>query len=214
MAAGTDETVAGSASRLHWTLVLLGSLSCSLPVLPPASSTPIRQGSDLLEPGRCDRIVRIEVRRVDRELVTFCEDGTRFYFSAAFGRDSTGPKRRVDDLRTPEGKYQIAGEPRPSRFHLFIPINYPSPRDAELGLEAGRISVRTYEEIVRSSAEGVLPPQHTPLGGRIGFHGEGKEWRGQSLYHDWTNGCIALRDDQIEFLARRVFVGTPVRIGP
>ena len=58
------------------------------------------------------------------------------------------------------------------------------------------------------------PPQDTALGGELGLHGEGPHWRGDSAELDWTFGCIAVRDHEIDFLAQRVKVGTPVWIVP
>jgi hypothetical protein len=113
----------------------------------------------------------------------------------------------------PEGEYRIAGPARRSRFHRFIPIDYPSPADAERGLAAGRISAAERDAIARAHAAGRLPPQDTALGGHLGLHGEGRRWRGE-LDLDWTEGCVALADEAIELLAARVRPGTPVRIQP
>ena len=52
------------------------------------------------------------------------------------------------------------------------------------------------------------------LGGHLGFHGEGKRWRGDSRLLDWTYGCFGLADADVDFLAERSAVGTPVSIEP
>jgi murein L,D-transpeptidase YafK len=134
--------------------------------------------------------------------------------SIALGREPEGTKERAGDMRTPEGSYRVANRPRGSRFHLFIPIDYPSPVDAERALTAGIISWSTYETIWDASESGELPPQESPLGGHLGLHGEGERWAGDSPYIDWTNGCVAMSDAHIEFLADRIEVGTPVLILP
>ena len=134
--------------------------------------------------------------------------------SIALGREDVGPKTRAQDWRTPEGVYRIDAPARPGRFHLFIPINYPAPADARRALDEGRLSLVDYEAIVEAHDQERSPPRDTPLGGDLGFHGEGERWRGESQYHDWTYGCIAVTDEQIEFLAERVEVGVPVRIHP
>ena len=61
---------------------------------------------------------------------------------------------------------------------------------------------------------GLPPPQDTPLGGHIGLHGEGEAHAGDSARVDWTYGCVAVTDAEIERIAERVAVGTPVWIHP
>jgi murein L,D-transpeptidase YafK len=162
----------------------------------------------------CERILRIEVHKAGRVLFASCESGASLRFPIALGRDPVGPKERAGDSRTPEGSYRIAGAPRRGRFHLFIPIDYPSAADAERALRAGVIGRATYERIRASEAQGTLPPQDSALGGHLGLHGEGARWRGDSRYLDWTDGCIALTDADIEFIAERIEVGSPISILP
>jgi murein L,D-transpeptidase YafK len=132
----------------------------------------------------------------------------------ALGREPAGPKRHAGDSRTPEGRYRISGEPQSSRFHLFLPIDYPSVEDADAARAEGRISPRDHQRILAAHARGDPPPKDTPLGGNLGLHGEGERWRGDSPHLDWTYGCIALSDGDVAFLAERAPVGTPVVIRP
>jgi hypothetical protein len=94
------------------------------------------------------------------------------------------------------------------------PIDYPSRHDADAGLERGTISAAEHARIVARRAQQRTPPQDTALGGELGLHGEGPHWRGESAELDWTFGCVAVRDHEIDFLAQRVRVGTPVWIVP
>jgi murein L,D-transpeptidase YafK len=165
-------------------------------------------------PGPCRRIALIEVHKHERQLVAHCDDGTTREFRIALGRDPVGAKQASGDHRTPEGLYRVAGPARRSRFHLFLPIDYPSAEDADAARDRGRLSPRDHARILRAHGEGRLPPHDTPLGGQLGFHGEGQRWRGDSAVLDWTYGCIALRDEDIQFLADRAPPGTPVRILP
>jgi murein L,D-transpeptidase YafK len=135
-------------------------------------------------------------------------------FTVALGRAPFGPKQGRGDLRTPEGLYHVSGAARRSRFHRFLPIDYPSLADAERARAEGRLAGRDLERIAAAHARGQTPPADTPLGGDLGFHGEGERWRGDSEHLDWTYGCLAMTDERIEFLAARVRRGTPVRILP
>jgi hypothetical protein len=95
-----------------------------------------------------------------------------------------------------------------------MPIDYPSRADAENALDTGLIDELTYARIRDAIDEGRLPPQNTPLGGHVGIHGEGPRWRGDSAFLNWTYGCIAVDDVQMEFLAERTPPGTLVVIRP
>lgn len=134
--------------------------------------------------------------------------------NVALGRDEVGHKFRAGDHRTPEGSYRISGAARESRFYRFIPIDYPSEEDAKQGLASGRISTADYQRIRRAHERGETPPDDTAIGGNLGFHGEGKRWRGDSQDLDWTYGCIAMTDDEIDWITERVEPGVPVWIHP
>lgn len=182
-----------------------------------ASAAPDSSASPSLsvDSSDCSVISSIEIWKKNRALVAHCAHGGGVAMRVALGREEDGPKRAGRDNRTPEGYYHVAGPARRSqKFHLFLPIDYPSRADAELGLALGTIDEPTYEQIVGALEEGRVPPQDTALGGHVGFHGEGERWKGDSVNLNWTYGCIALDDDQIEFLAERAPAGTPVIIRP
>jgi murein L,D-transpeptidase YafK len=185
---------------------------------PSASEDPFSALDAMLrsEPPRerCQRILWIEIEKRRRRLTATCDSGQRHEFPVALGRLAFGDKAVTGDLRTPEGFYRVAEPGRPSTFHIFMLLDYPSRDDAERALREGRISERTYARISLAHARGQLPPQDTELGGRIGLHGEGGEHQGMSAVRDWTLGCIALSDEHIEFLAERTPVGTSVQILP
>ncbi|UCE87850.1 MAG: L,D-transpeptidase family protein [Deltaproteobacteria bacterium] len=183
------------------------------PEAPPPPSVP-EVAPAPAPPPACRAIARIEVRKKERVLEAHCERGAIVTMTAALGREPLGPKVTAGDLRTPEGGYRVSGPAEPGRFHLFIPIDYPSVEDARRALAAGRISQRDYARIARAHEQGLRPPGDTPLGGDLGFHGEGSRWKGDSVDLDWTYGCIAVTDRDIDFLAERLEVGTPVRILP
>jgi hypothetical protein len=198
------------ALALVWLTACAGWLEGPPP--PPADTPAPAATPPVAPPVRCARIERVEVRKSERRLLAHCLGGAELAFPIALSREP-GPKRARGDQRTPEGAYRIAAPARPSRFHRFVPIDYPSLADAEAGLAEGRITASERDAIARAHREGRLPPQDTALGGNLGFHGEGSRWRGD-LDLDWTEGCFALSDDAIEALAARAPPGTPVLILP
>ncbi len=108
-------------------------------------------------------------------------------YHVALGDAPVGHKRQQGDERTPEGDYRITYRNDRSRYHLSLRISYPN--------EADRRQAR---------ARGVDP------GGDIMIHGATPPgYRG-----DWTDGCIAVTNDQMDAIWQRVAVGTPIRIHP
>jgi len=159
-------------------------------------------------------VLKIDVWKAERAMRLICASGAQLSWPAAMGREPRGAKIGIGDLRTPEGHYQIAGDLEPSRFYGFIPIDYPALEDADRALAEGRLSSADHARIAAAHQRGERPPSDTPLGGNIGIHGEGPRWRGESQFLDWTYGCIAIPDAQLEFLAQRISAGVPVEIHP
>lgn len=161
----------------------------------------------------CLRVARIEVRKRERVFEAWCDGGGLRVYPIALSREPVGAKLRRGDQRMPEGDYHLVGPPRKSRFHRFIPIDYPGIADADRALVERRIPLSLHRRIVAAHRAGRLPPQDTALGGLLGFHGEGPRWRGD-LDLDWTEGCVALPDEGIDWLAAHAPRGTPVTIRP
>ncbi len=182
------------------------------PVRPPAPPPVPLEPAERPAPGPCLRIERIVVHKGERRLWASCVGGAVVTLPVGLGRAPEGPKRAVGDQRTPEGEYRLAGSARASRFHRFLPIDYPSVADADRALADGRLTRGDHERIVAAHRSGRPPPSNTPLGGGLGFHGEGVRWRGESAGLDWTDGCIALADADLDFLIARVGAGTPVSL--
>jgi len=198
-------------SWLHGVAALLASACAPAPAPPVPALAPLAVPAPA--PG-CDRILVIEVAKRERRLRARCESGGVIEMPVALGRRSQGDKRGVGDSRTPEGHYRISGPARLSRFHRFIPIDYPSMADAATARAEGRLSEADYRRIAAAHGLAEPPPADTALGGYLGLHGEGKKWRGDSRFLDWTHGCIGLADADIDFIAARSSVGTPVVIVP
>lgn len=150
---------------------------------------------------------RIEVFKAKRELRLF--DGTKLLktYRVALGTNPVPPKKRQGDRATPEGSYFICRKNPQSQFHLSLGISYPGPADAKRGLAAGLISKQEYQAILDADGKRKTPPWNTKLGGEVFVHGNGSS-------PDWTWGCIALEDADIEQLYRLVSVKTPITIHP
>jgi murein L,D-transpeptidase YafK len=137
---------------------------------------------------------RILVEKAARRLTLFRGSTALKSYRIALGRSPVGPKEREGDQRTPEGIYLIDRRKPDSAFHRALHISYPSPSD-----------------IAQATERGVAP------GGDIMIHGirNGRGWIG--AFHrirDWTSGCIAVTDLQIEEIWRAVPDGTPIEIRP
>jgi len=112
-------------------------------------------------------------------------------YTADMGYRSVNDKRSSGDAATPEGRYRITAKKPGSTYYKALALDYPNAEDrAEFDRQrrAGRI------------------PRNASLGGLIEIHGDGG--RGK----DWTKGCVALANNDMDDLFRRTGVGTPVTI--
>ena len=125
----------------------------------------------------------------------------------AVGFSPAGDKAVEGDGRTPEGIFYVFTKNDQSRYHLSLGLSYPGNEDAKRGLANGLISQEEYDEILNAVREHKMPPQKTALGGEIYIHGGG-------LDGDWTDGCVAVTDDEIRVIFDAVLVGTQVMILP
>ncbi len=130
----------------------------------------------------------------------------------AIGKYGTTIDRRKGDHKTPLGHFIIAWITDDTSYHRFFGLLYPGIEQADRALEAGALDQKTWNRISQALAAGRLPPQNTLLGGNLGIHGIGK---GDKTIHEqfnWTNGCVALTNEQIERLSTWVKIGTSVEI--
>jgi len=147
---------------------------------------------------------KIEVKKGEQTIETLA--------SIAIGRGGAGFKSHRGDNITPFGNYRIGWVGKKSTFKKFLGLNYPSVEDAEKALRRGVIDRLTYERIVSAHERNLTPPQNTPLGGQIGIHGLGRADPRVHKAFDWTHGCIALTNNQIDHLSKLVDTGTLVKI--
>jgi len=145
----------------------------------------------LLNGAKADLIV---VEKSKRLLTVYSSGTVLRTFKIALGHSPTGAKEREGDNRTPEGDYVIDSRLQQSGYHRALHISYPNASD-----------------IARAKAGGYQP------GGAIMIHGikNGLGWiGGLHTTTDWTRGCIAVTNAEIEELWRIVPNGTLIRIRP
>lgn len=134
----------------------------------------------------------------------------------AFGSGGRKAKLKEGDRTTPKGTYRISKIRDSENFHTFMLLNYPNMEDAKRALKSELITRKEYRAILIAHIEGRMPPQNTALGGTVGLHGIGIETEEKLEIHqyiDWTKGCIAMRNKEIDKLNFYVQPGTKVTIG-
>ncbi len=129
----------------------------------------------------------------------------------AIGRGGVGKARRGDG-KTPLGTFRVVRIERDSPFRLFFGLDYPNLDHARRAFRRGIIDRLTLRAIERALRAGRMPPADTPLGGNIGIHGLGRADPHIHRAFNWTQGCIALTNAQIEALRPWVKLGTRVVI--
>jgi tetratricopeptide (TPR) repeat protein len=143
---------------------------------------------------RTEPVDRILIEKKKRRLTLFSKGEAVKTYKIALGKDPVGPKERQGDNKTPEGIYTITSRNRNSDYHLSLRISYPDEKDVK-----------------RAKKQGVHP------GGDIMIHGIKKNLAWVGGFHtqiNWTEGCIAVTNTEMEEIARLVPNGTPVEIRP
>jgi murein L,D-transpeptidase YafK len=134
------------------------------------------------------------------------------YSDISIGRNGAAVDKIRGDYKTPMGIYRIGWINPRSHFHRFFGVNYPSRTDAKRGLQNGLIDRTTYQRLFDADLLDRVPDQSTPLGGQIGIHGIGSADPEIHRMTNWTRGCIALTDSQINSLGAWIKKGTVVVI--
>lgn len=148
---------------------------------------------------------RVVVDKSDRKLGLYSGERLLKTYKIALGRHASGAKGKKSDGRTPTGDYFICTRNGLSQYHLFLGLSHPNAADADAGVKAGAIDDALRGKIADAEREGRQPPWDTPLGGAIGIHG------GTSA-RDWTLGCVAVEDADVEEIWAATRIGTPVKI--
>jgi murein L,D-transpeptidase YafK len=139
-------------------------------------------------------IDKLVVIKSKRQLLAFSEGRVIKTFTIALGDVPTGDKQFEGDRKTPEGRYYINAKNPISGYHRNLGISYPDRDDIREGKRLGK-----------------------PTGGDVKIHGlkNGLGYIGRfQRWMDWTNGCIALTDEEVADLYDHTPVGTPIIIKP
>jgi hypothetical protein len=147
----------------------------------------------LIARSRTEHQPAILVEKADHRLTLYDDGRAVQVYGVELGPNWIPAKKHAGDSATPEGEYSIAAKKGPgaSAYHRALLLSYPNERDRQA--------------FARDRRNGLLPSD-ARLGGLIEIHGEGG--RGE----DWTSGCIAMSNDDIDRLYELVQVGTPVTI--
>ncbi len=136
-------------------------------------------------------------------------------YRANFGRNVNMPKSRAGDLATPVGTYKICEIDTGTKYYMFFKLNYPNLNDAANALRKGVISQTEFDKLKFEFYYGQCPDSNTPLGGNIGIHGIGKLdfiFKYLPFNYNWTDGSIAISNEDIDELYSVVKKGTKVVI--
>ncbi len=141
-----------------------------------------------------DAVDRIVIEKSKRKMTLLKGEREVAVYRVALGRDPIGPKAMRGDNKTPEGLYFVDYKVGNSVYHKALHLTYPN-----------------LDDLTRADSLGVAP------GNNIMIHGLSKKqlWMGDVQYlFDWTNGCVALTNGEIEEIWDLVLPWTPVEIRP
>jgi murein L,D-transpeptidase YafK len=141
--------------------------------------------------GKADRMV---VAKAERRLFLLRDGEVLRSYRVALGWQPVGTKIYQGDGRTPEGSYRISAFNAQSRFYRSLRISYPNDHDRAVARVLGQ-----------------------SVGGDIMVHGLAPERSSYGAGHwrfNWTNGCIAVTNREIDEIWQRVEIGTPIDIRP
>lgn len=170
---------------LHASILLCSLVGCTL----SSNSLPAETPAKIHE--KVDSIVI--VKHV-RQMQVYGQSKLLTTYRVCLGNEPIGPKHFKNDGKTPEGIYHIDGKNPNSHYHKCLGISYPSAADVEYA--------RRY---------------HKPTGGDIKIHGLPNDFgpdKQDEVTDDWTLGCIALTDNEIDDLYAHISVGAIVNILP
>lgn len=139
----------------------------------------------------------IRIDKSDHKLEIMAGSRVLKTYKVAIGIGGMGPKQFEGDMTTPVGRYHVTTRFKPL-FHQFIGVSYPNENDRA-----------RYADLKRQGKV----PEGRGVGHGIGIHGVGsRKLSGIHKQEDWTHGCIAMDDDEIDEFGSMVPEGTPIEI--
>lgn len=146
-------------------------------------------------PTKPAQIHRITVEKSKRSMKLWDKQGNLIKaYNIALGFAPMGQKTIEGDGKTPEGCYKISGKYANSQFHRSLRVSYPTPQQMQAAKKANQAA-----------------------GGDIMIHGLGRQFAHMGknhTKHDWTLGCIAVTNDEIEEIYANTPFNTPIEITP
>ncbi len=166
----------------------LRGLGAALVCLIAAAAVAAQDNGEVL---RADRAV---VRKAERTLELYLGEDLVKTYTVSLGRSPVGPKQQQGDARTPEGDYVLDWRNARSQFHRSLHISYPNATDRA---RAKKLGVAPGGDIMLHGSPNALAESEEILAGI-----------------DWTDGCIAVTNREIQEIWRAVPDGTPITILP
>jgi murein L,D-transpeptidase YafK len=140
----------------------------------------------------------VVIDKSDYELSVFDSEGWLVTYPVVFGNKDLRDKQAEGDRRTPEGTFKIVNKRVHEKWNRFMMIDYPT--------------AESYAKFNQRKAQGIIPA-NARIGGSIGIHGV---WRNEDYavdqYQNWTQGCISMKNKDVEELFAMLPIGTTVTI--
>jgi murein L,D-transpeptidase YafK len=136
-------------------------------------------------------------------------------YRVSFGKSVLTPKSRAGDKATPVGIYKMCKIFNNHKYHKYFQINYPNLEDGNEALRKGWISQKEYNDIKFQFYYEGCTKFHNILGGDIGIHGIGEYnfiFKNLPFVFNWTNGSIAMSNEDIDEIYSVIREGTEVVI--
>lgn len=140
----------------------------------------------------------IVISKHNYELNVYDDDGWLVTYPVVFGNKDLGDKKMQGDRETPEGSFKIVSKRPHEKWDRFMMLNYPT--------------AESYAKFNAWKAQGIIPA-NAQIGGGVGIHGT---WPHESYaidqYQNWTEGCISMKNEDVEELYQMIPIGTTVVI--
>lgn len=159
--------------------------------------------------------VNLVIDRQDYSLYLYQDSVLIKSYRANFGHNLQKEKTKTGDGATPVGTYKICKIDSTHKYHRFLRINYPNLEDAVDALRRGTITQREFNELKFEFYYDDCPNPDTELGGSIGIHGTGRLnyiFKNLPFVYNWTDGSVALSNENLDEILSVVKVGTKVVI--